>query len=832
NGDVWAHWRKILGSYDNMGLDTLQKKQREVQRQLRENGVTYNIYGDPEGINRPWDLDPIPMIFSSEDWDRTERGLIQRVNLLNQILLDIYGSRSLLRSNGLPLEMIYNHQGFLRQADKIRLPGSQQLIHYSADLARGPNGQMWVLNDRTDAPSGTGYALENRAAMTRVFPDLIRDNRVRKIFSYYQTLRESLALLSPGEKEDPRIVILSPGPTNETYFEHAYLSSFLGFVMAFGQDLTVRDGYVWLRTLKGLEKVDVIIRRVDDVYCDPLEFRADSQLGVVGLMEAVRQKNVTIVNPLGCRILENPGLMAFLPSLCREIMGEDLILPSVATWWCGQEQEKNYVLDNIRHLIIKNIYRSHKNHSIFGGSLTSAQVDELGAKIRERPYLYVGQETVSFSTTPSLVDGVLQPKNALLRSFVAADIAAKSYSVMPGGLSRTSVSRGFFNVSNQTGGISKDAWVLGPSTIKALTEPKVRNRVVQPVQNLLPSRAGESLYWLGRYLERVVYTVRMLRIVLRKFNESDVAAGEEQDQVLTVLLRSLTHLTITYPGFAGVKKDKKHSEALLRNPTPELTSLALDADRVGSLAHSLQGMLNNSYAVRDRLSLDTWRILDGISNDWERLKNMEGDLTTIHNALDQLIVGLMAFNGLNLDSMTRESSWRLLNIGRSVESAVCSATLMRSTLVYPKQGDVDKVLMEVILLCNDSLLTYRYRYRSNLVLSGVLKLLLNVPESPRSLIYLLTQLETLIKELPKNDQLPVLPKIDKKILEAKMIVLLSEINELTAVDKRKAYRDKLEDLLSRLYQLMTETSDLIVENYFSHTIGQYGLIKASRLPDI
>ncbi|MEQ8880208.1 MAG: circularly permuted type 2 ATP-grasp protein, partial [Cyclobacteriaceae bacterium] len=302
DGAIYPHWQKLVNAYDKLGNEGLTSRSNEVIQLLKENGVTYNIYGDPEGLNRPWMLDPIPMVFSQNDWTRIEKGLKQRANLLNLILQDIYGKRHLIRSGIIPFEMIYNHMGFLRQMDKIRIPGNHQLVQYSADLARGPDGRMWVLHDRTDAPSGAGYAFENRVAMTRVFPDMLRENHVRKVGSYYQTLKNTLSRLSWQGTEEPRIVFLSPGPGNETYFEHAYLSSYMGFTLAMGQDLTVSDGYVWLKTISGLERVDIIIRRVDDVFCDPLEFRMDSQLGVVGLMEAVRQKKVLVINPLGVRI--------------------------------------------------------------------------------------------------------------------------------------------------------------------------------------------------------------------------------------------------------------------------------------------------------------------------------------------------------------------------------------------------------------------------------------------------------------------------------------------------------------------------------------------------
>ena len=286
DGTIREHWKKLANSYEKLGLAKMEQLKQEVSQELRENGVTYNIYGDPDGINRPWQLDPVPMVFGQEDWANIEKGLLQRAELLNLILSDIYGERALISKGLIPFELIFSHKGFLRQVERIGIPGKHQLIQYSADLARGTNGKMWVLHDRTDAPSGAGYTLENRAAMTRVFPDLIRENKVRKISSYYQKLKNTLTRLSLHNKENPRVVLLSPGATNETYFEHAYLASSLGFTLVLGQDLTVSDGYVWLKTLRGLEKVDVIVRRVDDVFCDPLEFMGSSQLGVVGLINA------------------------------------------------------------------------------------------------------------------------------------------------------------------------------------------------------------------------------------------------------------------------------------------------------------------------------------------------------------------------------------------------------------------------------------------------------------------------------------------------------------------------------------------------------------------
>lgn len=818
DGNIFPHWQRLAESFGQMDPEKLETKAREAARQLRENGVTYNIYGDPDGLNRPWMLDPIPVVFSSSDWDTIEKGLNQRARLLNLILEDIYGKRTLIRKGLIPFEMIYNHAGFLRQMDKVKLPGIHQLIQYSADLARGPDGRMWVLHDRSDAPSGAGYAFENRVAMTRVFPDLLRENNVQKITSYYQTLKNTLVNLAWKNKENPRIVFLSPGPNNETYFEHAYLSSFMGFTLAMGEDLTVSDGYVWLKTIKGLEKVDVIVRRVDDVFCDPLEFRSDSHLGVVGLMEAIRQKKVLVINPLGSRILENPGFMAFLPKLSRHILGEELILPSVATWWCGHEKEQKYVLENIRSLIIRKIYRSEQNRSVYGGDLSEAELETLISEIRTRPYLYVGQERVNFSTTPSYINGKIEARNAVFRSYAIADTDADSYHIMPGGLSRSSPNQGVFIVSNQSGGLSKDTWIVGGGKRATTSSPSIPE-IKQ--DNILPSRSGENLFWLGRYIERSIYTIRFLRITLKKFNETEDETHPEDDPTLLTLLRGLTAITGTLHGFTKQKT--------LHDPEKELISIITDLDRPGSLSQSIQSFLTNGYAVRDRLSLDTWRILDSISEEWQEMKNKES-LSEIYHNLDNLIIKLMAFHGLNIDNMTREPTWNILNTGRFIESASQTCTILKQVLVPRFDPETEKLLMEYALMANESLVTYRYRYRSTLEVSGVLNLLLIDELNPKSITYQIQRIDQHIERMPGHDG-QFLNPIRKKLLEATTKVRLCDTHKLANGSKNPHQRVNLDAFLQEVIQNLSEASTLVNEQYFSHIQNQYSFV-TTQMPEI
>ena len=822
-GKIRPHWERLAKYYEQIGSVRLGQFHGEVGRQLRENGVTYNVYGDPNGMNRPWILDPVPMVFSSDEWEKIEKGLVQRTSLLNLILSDLYGAQSLIKEGLIPFELVYNHKGFIRQAHNIKLDGEQQLIQYSSDLARGPDGKMWVLHDRTDAPSGSGYTFENRAAMTRVFPDLIRENHVRKITSYYQTFKNTLSNLTKNNKENPRVVLLSPGPTNETFFEHAYISSFMGFTMAFGEDLTVSDGYVWLKTIKGLEKVDVIIRRVDDVFCDPLEFRSDSHLGVVGLMEAVRQRKVLVINPLGSRVLENPGLMAFLPKLSKHLLGEELQIPSVATWWCGQPKEMDYVCKNIDTLVIRNIYRGPNHKSVFGGDLSKAELETLKREIRRSPFLFAGQEMVEFSTTPSWINNKLEARNAVFRSYVVADSENKSYKVMPGGLSRSSSQEGAFLVSNQTGGISKDTWVLGKTKEVAITPATARP--IQPlVRNILPSRTGERLFWLGRYLERSAYTVRLMRMTLLTYNEADEDIHIQENAVLNTLLQTLTSLTATFPGFS--------EKIILKNPEAELLELICNHEKTGSLAYSIKNFLSNAYAVRDRLSLDTWRIMDSISEELDRMQQSAKTLQQAYQSLDSMVVKLMAFYGLNIDNMTREPTWHLLNIGRFIESAVNNCTILREMLCKSFDSESNKELMENTLRCNESLVTYRYRYRSNLEMNGVLSLLMLHEDNPRSLIFQLLEIDLHLKTLPVQNELELFSTERKKLLEAITKIRLCDVDRLAVLNTESQEFESLKTFLQDIIDLLHETSDVVYEKYFSHTGSSYRMIKTSVIPEI
>jgi uncharacterized circularly permuted ATP-grasp superfamily protein/uncharacterized alpha-E superfamily protein len=812
NNKALPYWERFMDALDVMGTEKLEQRRREAQRLLRENGVTYNVYGDSQKLTRPWQLDPIPLLISSEEWQAIEAGLKQRAELLNLILKDIYGNQLLLKKGLLPVELIFGHDGFLQPCVGALKNQQQHLTFYAANLARGPNGRMWVLDDRTQAPSGSGYALENRTVMTRVLPDIFRETNVHRLSGFFKSLYKGLAGIAPHNKDDPRVVILTPGPLNETYFEHAYLAAYLGFTLVQGGDLTVRDGRLWLKSLSGLQAVDVILRRVDDSFCDPLELRSISQLGVAGLLEVVRRGNVAIANPLGSSILENPALLAFLPGLARYLLNEELKLPSIATWWCGQRREREFVLKNFDRLVIKPINRSLGYHAVFTGLLSNKEKEHLRNLVISKPHLFIGQEQVSFSTLPAFIDQHIEPRNAVIRSFVVAN--GDDYSVMPGGLTRVSRQKDSIVVSNQAGGISKDTWVLTPEperSVSLWSKPK-HNQLINAIDEPLTSRSADNLFWVGRYLERIEAATRLLRTVLLTLRETLEFKDPSDKECLRFLLPALTQVTGTFPGFI------KLQEQLLQMPYAELLSLAKDSQRKGTLAANIQAFSHAAFSIRDLWSQDTWRSVDNIERRWQQkvIKN-ENNAEQIQKHLDDLITGIVAFSGLTSESMTREAAWLMLDSGRRLERALGLIALLRSTVVFQHDDALQNQVLEAVLVSTDSLTIYQRRYRSFIQLPLVLELLLLDETHPRSVAYQLHQLSIHISALPRGNDKNHLSEEERVILKAYTNLRLCNVLELSQANKDEGVYSNLETVLSNTATLLWRVAEVIAETYFSHS---------------
>ena len=816
-GKVRKHWRHLISALDTMGPEVLRQRQQDTRRILRSDGATYNVYGTQDGLNRTWQLDPVPLLISSSEWAGIEAGLTQRAELLNLILHDLYGQRSLIRKGLIPADLIYADASFLRSCmvpPPARAPG---LSLYAADLVRCADGHLRVLKDRTQAPSGMGYALENRTVMSRLIPSLFRDAHPHRLAPFFRRLRESLAALAPAAgREDPRVVIMTPGPHNETYFEHLYLSNYLDYTLIEGANLTVRDGRVWIKSVSGLEPVDVILRRVDDYYCDPLELRPDSLLGVPGLVEAVRQGRIAIANPLGAGILESPGMMAFLPRLAKQLLGQELRLPSVATWWCGQPRELDYVLANLSTLVLRPINRVAGVRPVYGDQLNKAELAAWRERIRAEPYQYVGQEQLTPSSTPTLHNGLLEPRRSILRTFLAA--WQDSFVVMPGGLTRVGEKPESRIVSSQAGAISKDTWVLASEPEQIDTLLPQGQIAYQQMQETLPGVAAENLFWLTRYAERAENMIRLIRNIHNRRNETLQFEDPVNRAALDMLLRGLTHMSMTYPGFTGNGADGRLAE-----PQAEIIDLISNQQRTGTLAANLAACLNTAYAVRNLVSGDTRRVFNDIGDELTSLNAGDRtDLQNLQDTQDRIITALMAIAGATSESMSRDLGWHFLDLGRRIERALLLIALLRAVLTARLAPEVEVLLLESVLAVAESFTLYRRRFRNRPQLEATLDMLLLDESNSRSLIYQLNAARQHLEVLPGQGARPYKKEM-RLILEATTLLNLANAEELAEADNDT--RPRLVNLLAGLGQNLSEISNALTSTYFTHAERPYQLVE-------
>jgi uncharacterized circularly permuted ATP-grasp superfamily protein/uncharacterized alpha-E superfamily protein len=805
DGQVRDHWTHLSSVLDGLGLAELNRRRTEAANLLEDDGVSYNVYGDG-GRAQPWALDPVPVVLTSAEWAGIETAVIQRAELLNLILIDLYGPRDLLKRGLIPPELIFGHSGFLRQCDGIRIRGPRQLFTYGADIARDREGRRWILSDRTQAPSGAAYAAANRSVLSRVFPSLYRDAQVHRLAPFFRALRSGLEAIAPQPSSEPRIVILSPGPRSETAFEHGSLAAQLGYQLVEGSDLRVERGRVWLRSVGHPEPVDVILRRVDSWYCDPLELRPDSYLGVPGLVEACRRGAVAVVNSLGSGVLENPGLLPFLPNLAERLLGESLAIPSAPTWWCGDAASLSHVLAHLGHLVLKPIQRAPGPTVRFGWMLSSRERDELRLEISTRPHAWVGQEAISLSSAPTLGIDQLEARPGVMRAF--AVVGGDAYLAMAGGLTTVAAGPGKL-VSNQAGAVSKDTWVLASEPERGHGYWHYSGPIVPAAepQSLVSARVAENLVWLGRYAERAEGAVRLLRVVHGRRTEFADGSNPPGTWCVQALLAALTHVTSTYPGFAG-----SEGEDRLREPGAELQSLATDTNRPGTLAYAVARLLDAAYAARDQMSMDTWLVVSSLHRDLLDVPAL-GRFT-----LRKVLASLLALEGLAAESMVREPGWWLMDAGRRIERGIHLAALLRATVTVDRNEAADSLLMESVLSVAESIITYRRRYHSHAQLETFLDLMLLDPDNPRSLAYQLERLTEDLAALPKEPGRRM-SDAEKPVLEASTALQLADTAQLAST-WRNGERFELAIFLQTMIQRLQQSADGLEALYFAHPVGQ------------
>ncbi|WP_298832838.1 circularly permuted type 2 ATP-grasp protein [uncultured Piscinibacter sp.] len=788
------HWGPFLHALAARGAGSLSDTLTLIEREVRENGITYNVYADPQGMDRPWAVDPLPLLLSAPEWQAIEEGVTQRAELLNRVLADLYGEQELLRRGTVPPAVVFGHAGYLSPAQGIRPSGGVHLFHYAADLARSPDGRWWVVGDRTQAPSGAGYALENRLVVSRVFPQMFRELRVQHLASFFAALKDSLLRWAPrGGPGDgvPLIALLTPGPYNETYFEHALLARYLGVALVEGSDLTVREGCVWMKTVEGLQRVHALLRRQDDDYCDPLELRSDSALGVAGLTECARRGTVLLANSLGSGVLESGALLGYLPALCEQLLGEPLKLPSVATWWLGEPAAFEDAWKRLDQVLIKPIERSSREPSVFGADLDAAARARLKARVAVRPQRYVAQEWVHVSQAPVLERSAhgretLAARTVGLRVFAVA--TPDGYRLMPGGLTRVAGDEEPRVVAMQRGGRSKDTWVLSDAPVNAsfslLTSTVTPAELVSSRANL-PSRTAENLFWFGRYGERADTAVRLLRVAIEaQLDDTEVDGG-------SAALALCERLGL-------IDADDEPAIALLRAAThPD-----------GALAERLRQVSRVAFTLRDRMSADHWRTINQLIGDPVFQRNASSTAMRLPLALawlDRAVTAMVTLSGFVLDGMTRGTGWRFLSMGRRIERLWNLATALQvATREGRDQG------LQWLLEWADSAVTYRSRYLVQPEWLPVLDLLVRDELVPRSLAF---QLKGLAEYVAK------LETVHGRFASDVVAPGQAALAALTPAELHPE-SEALAELLDQLQRIAGGVSDELTLKFFSHAASR------------
>lgn len=718
DGTLRPAWKRMAEVAVAITATDLRRVDEEIVRFLADDGVTYSR---PGRGSAPWRLDPVPLVVDAASWKALEVGLAQRAELLNAVLHDVYRDQTLLAEGIVPAAVIVGHAGFTRGMGRPSARDPRPLVLSATDLGRAADGSWRVLADRTQAPSGLGYALENRKVLSRVLPELYREADLHRMAPYLWALRSSLLQQASGDLADPRVVVLSPGPHSETAYDQAAIATNLGFPLVQGSDLTVRDGWVLMKTFGRLERVDVILRRVDAAWSDPLELRGDSHLGVAGLAEAVRRGRVRVVNGLGSGVLENPALMAYLPAACEHLLGEPLRLASVPTWWCGDPEGLAHVLDHLDTLTVR---------TVDGAALLDGSPDGLRQRILAAPHRYVGQERLPLSQAPTWVagdgpgfgSGTAEPRSVSLRTFTLR--YGSAYRPLLGGLG--SVREGDRSVG------SKDVWVLKGEP----AEPDQGLVDVLPMTAVrsLPAtvpRVLEGMFWFGRYAERAE---DMLRLVLA----AHVLAEDYRTRPRTTGFVSLEVTMSAVRMLAGRAADDLDED---------FRSLLLDDERRGSVAHALTGLRDALAGVRDQLSLDVWRAFGATDRAADALRESAHSHQVAESA-GRMLTGVLSLQGVTA-SMIRDAGWHMIGCGRALERSLQLCHLLRVT-AERRGTDVDREVLGAVLQAAESSVTHRRRYRDYVRPAGVLDLLLMDPDNPRSLAFSLTELGTHLAALPAS----------------------------------------------------------------------------------
>jgi len=752
-GNVRPAWSELADAVAGRGRAGLDRLRSMVDSLIDNDGITYTEVdasrdGDGHALEpRPWSLDTLPIVVSAADWDAVETGLVQRSRLLDAVLADLYGPRNLLTEGILPPELVFAHPGYVRAANGIEVPGHHQLFMHACDLSRLPDGSFQVNADWAQAPSGAGYALADRRVVAHSIPDLYERIAPRPTTPFAQALRLALIDAAPDVAQDPVVVVLSPGIYSETAFDQAYLATLLGFPLVESADLVVRDGKLWMRSLGTLKRVDVVLRRVDAEYTDPLDLRADSRLGVVGLVEAQHRGTVTVVNTLGSGILESPGLLRFLPELAERFLGEAPLLRTAPMYWAGISGERSHLLANLSSLLIKSTVGGK---TLVGPTLSSEQLAELAVQIEDMPWQWVGQELPQFSSAPSDHAGVLSSAGVGMRLFTVAQ--RSGYAPMIGGVGYVlAPGPGAYELKTVA---AKDIWVRPTERARAetvtLPSAPAPAKTAAGTWGVSSPRVLSDLFWMGRYGERAEETARLLIVARDRFHVYRHQQHTEESECVPVLMAALGRITGTDTGAESLSADDR-AEMIAVAPST-LWSLTVDPNRPGSLVQSVDGLALAARAVRDQLSNDTWMVLAGVERAVALRSDPPDSLAEadalLASAQSQTLAGMLTLSGVAGESMVRDVGWTMMDIGKRIERGLWLTALLRATLTTVRSAAAEQTIIESTLVACESSVSYRRRTVGKVSVAAVAELMLFDAGNPRSLLYQLERLRADLKDLP------------------------------------------------------------------------------------
>lgn len=808
-GVIRPHWERFLARLEALGHESINRRWDLAARLIREDDVQHPAGEGP--ASESWSLDLLPLLITPSDWQAIESAIIQRATLINQVLQDLHGPQHLIRNGVIPPDLVFAHPGFLRPCHGMKVPDGRFLHFYAADIGRAGDGRFILLADRTQAPSGAGYALENRVVITRTFPEIFRNFQVSRIIAFFQAMRETLLAAAPAGISSPHVVILSPGSSNPTHFEHIHLARYLGFPLVEPGDLTTRDNRVYVKTLNGLRQVDVIMRHVNDSYCDPLELRYESAIGIPGLVQAARAGQVSVANALGSGIVGSYAFRAFMEDCCQAILGESLRMESLPTWWCGVEEHRDHVEKNLGSLSVKGAFGPLRDEPVIGNRLGDGGRRDLLRRIDIRPEEFVAQETLRLSCTPGWNGQQLDPRQVILRVFAVA--VPGGYMVMPGGVARIPPRSETNLVSFNKGGGSKDVWVLSSTPVdpRAVLAPPAPHQALSRVATAVPSRVADNLYWLGRYVERMDCNIRLLRTVFSRLTSN---AEDRLIPELPTLMHALhgAGLVLTRPD-----EDLFCGDNGLREE--DLLGAVFDRNNSASIRATLVELRRISWLVRDRLSGDTWRLINRLEEDLNHpIEGGMPPLTDVYTILNQAVLTLSAFGGMVMESMTRGPGWLFLDIGRRLERAVSMISLLEKCLTLTDESD--PAILESVLEIADSVMTYRSRYLSSHQLDGALDLLVLDEGNPRSILFQMAAIFDHINEIPYSSPDGLPSPAWKKARQVLEFMRGTDPGALAATGP-DGRRKGLERLLDQLGAACPDISDSLSRTYFSHTETQH-----------